>query len=560
MHRTNPAWSAAAVLMLVWAVAVPAAGVLISDVGAIPNPFSPNADGVFDSTAIYYSLSEPAKVTLAVADSLGAGLCTLWSNLAEDEGAHSHWWDGWLTDSLAVDVLASDGEYRFLIKAVPEPGSSYEEEEAGFTFFVDTEAPLLHSVEVAPSQFSPDGDGVGDSLMIRFEAGISEPSDQVLVTVLGEDDELVRQVYSATGVASAVLFWDGADGEGAVASDGLFFIRVETRDAAGNQAESGALVDLDTAPPALGVDYSDTTTMECRVDSSVAMLTGWAYDRAGVVSVELSVDQEEWTEVALGRPDTVTWADSMECASCIPGELDETVQVFVRAHDGTPTADGQGHVNGPSASVPFLTFDVVFDVAPPKHESSTVSGGDSTFEPGETITITTMWDDSGYTVTADFSQVDGVSDSLDAPAITGARYSVAYEIPTADLLVLPVEDAPVFITATDCFGRRVTVEAVTVTVLPSSDDPAGVLGLDVNSFEPLTGGKVVITLGSYGGPATVSIYNMAGTLVRTLESDGGSDISWGGNNDAGDSVASGVYFLRIQMDDSESIRKVAVIR
>jgi hypothetical protein len=435
MHRTNPARPVAAVLMLVWAVAVPAAGGLISDVGAIPNPFSPNADGVLDSTAIYYSLSEPATVTLAVADSLGAGYLALWSNLAEDEGAHKHWWDGWFIDSLATEVLVPDGEYRFLIKAVPESGSSYEEEEAEFPFVVDTEAPPLHDVEVVPSRFSPDGDGVGDSLMIRFEAGISEPSDQVSVTILDGDDEPVRQIYSSTGIASAVIFWDGADEEGAVASDGLFFVRVETRDAAGNQVESGALVDLDTLPPELGVDDLDSTTMEFRVDSSVAELTGWAHDRAGVVLVELSVDQEEWTEVALGRPDTVNWAGSVACESCAIDSLDETMQVFMRAHDGMPTADGQGHVHGSSSSVPVYTFDVIFDVAPPEHESSTVSGGDDTFEPGETITITTTWDDGGYTVTADFSQVDGVSDSLDVSPISGVRYSVAYDIPAEDLLV-----------------------------------------------------------------------------------------------------------------------------
>ncbi len=533
MHRTNPARPAAAVLMLVWAVAVPAAGGLISDVGAIPNPFSPNADGVFDSTAIYYSLSEPAKVTLAVADSLGAGYLTLWSNLAEDEGAHSHWWDGWFIDSLATEVLVPDGEYRFLIKAVPESGSSYEEEEAEFPFVVDTEAPPLHDVEVVPSRFSPDGDGVGDSLMIRFEAGISEPSDQVSVTILDGDDEPVRQIYSSTGIASAVLFWDGADEAGAVASDGLFFVRVETRDAAGNQVESGALVDLDTLPPELGVDDLDSTTMEFRVDSSVAELTGWAHDRAGVVLVELSVDQEEWTEVALGRPDTVTWAGSVACESCAIDSLDETMQVFMRAHDGMPTADGQGHVHGSSSSVPVYTFDVIFDVAPPEHESSTVSGGDGTFEPGETITITTMWDDGGYTVTADFSQVDGVSDSLDAPQISGGRYTVAYEIPAAESLDLPVIDAQVIITATDCFLRETVVEAVTVTVLPGTSEDSQSLAVDVNYFEPLSGGKVEITLGSHEGTATVSVYNMAGTLVRTLEREGESSIKWHGDNDAG---------------------------
>jgi len=551
MHRTNPAWPAAAVLVLVWALAVPAAGGLISDVGAIPNPFSPNADGVFDSTAVYYSVSEQVTVVVSVADSNGVGFLTLWLG-SEDEGTHSHWWDGWFEDS-----FVSDGEYQFLIKAMSQSGSY---DEAAFSFVVDTEAPPLYDVEVAPSRFSPDGDGVGDSLMIRFEAGISEPSDQVLITVLDEDDELVRLVYSATGVASAVLFWNGADEAGAVASDGLFFVKVETRDAAGNGEWSGALVDLDTSPPVLGVDYSDTTTMEVRVDSSVAELTGWAYDRAGVVSVELSVDQEEWTEVAVGRPDTVTWAGSVACTSCASDSLDEVLEVFVRGYDGTPTADGRGHVNGPETSVPILSFNVIFDVAPPEHVSSTVSGGDGHFESGETITITTMWDDTGYDVTADFSQVDSEFDpaDVDVSETTGGRYTITYETSETNSFV-PVVDAPVIITATDYFGRSVADTAVTVTVLPAtSDDPTGVVAVNANSFEPLAGESVDITLGSHEGTATVRVYNMAGTHVRTLK--GSSPISWYGDNDAGDSVASGVYFLRIQVGESESVKKVAVIR
>ncbi|MCK4410628.1 MAG: T9SS type A sorting domain-containing protein, partial [Candidatus Eisenbacteria sp.] len=523
--------------MLVWALAVPASGGVISNVGVIPSPFSPNADGVFDSTAVYYSLSEQAAIVLSVADSTGAWLWTLWSGW-ENEGTHSHWWDG-LFDGSPV----TDGEYRFLIEAIPEY-SPYEE--TAFPFVVDTEPPPLHDVDVAPSRFSPDGDGVGDSLMISFLAGISEPSDQVLVTVLDEDDEPVRQVYSATGVASAVLFWDGADEASAVASDGLFFVKVETRDAAGNQAESGALVDLDTAPPVLDVDYPDTTTMELRVQSSVADLTGWAHDRAGVISVELSLDQEEWTEVAIGRPDTVRWAGSVACASCIPDTLDEILQVFVRAHDGTPTADGEGHVNGPSASIPVLSFDVIFDVAPPEHQSSTVSGGVDAFAPSETITITSRWDDTDYNITADFGQVDSEFDPADVSVseITGGRYTITYEISETNSFV-PVVDAPVIITATDYFLRSVADTTVTVTVLSSSSGGPTVVAVSVNSFEPLAGGEVVVTLGSYEGPATVCIYNMAGTLVRTLESQH-DEISWHGDNDAGDSVASGVYFLRIQ--------------
>lgn len=551
MSRTNPAWPVAAALALVWALAFPAAGDVITDVGVIPSPFSPNADGVFDSTAVYYTLTEQAAIVVSVGDSLSSILTMLWSGW-EDAGTHNHWWDGYLGDT-----LAADGKYHFLLRAIPEISPM---EETSFPFVVDTMAPELMSVEVAPSRFSPDGDGVGDSLMISFEAGI-EPSDQVLITVLDAADDPVRQVYSGTGVSSAVLFWDGSDSGGAATDDGLFFVNVETRDAAGNSAESGALVDLDTTPPLLGVNYADSTDTSVRVGAPDAIVTGWAYDRAGVVLVEMSLDQEEWVEVSMGRPDSVSWMAGVSCTSCIPDTLDETLEVFIRAHDGTPTADGEGHVNGPSTAIPVLSFDVIFDVAPPQHVSSTVSGGDDTFEAGETVTITTMWDDTGYDITADFSEVDSEFDPADVGVAetTGGRYSVTYEISESNTFV-PVTGARVLITATDAFARSAADSSVAISVVPPSPGEPEAFGVSVNSFRPMLGESVVISLGPYEGSATVDIYNMAGTLVRTLETRDDPSISWGGENDGGSSVASGAYFLRIQTDGSETIRKVAVIR
>ena len=554
MSRTNPAWPVAVAIALVWALAFPVAGDVITDVGVIPSPFSPNADGVFDSTAVYYSLTERAAIMVSIGDSLGFGFWPLWSGW-EEEGTHSHWWDGWYGSE--GDTLAADGTYHFLVRAIPEFSP---EEETSFPFVVDTMAPQLFDVEVAPSRFSPDGDGVGDSLMISFEAGI-EPSDQVLITVLDAADDPVRQVYSGTGVASAVLFWDGTNSGGVVADDGLFFVNVETRDAAGNSAESGALVDLDTAPPLLGVDYPDSTETSVRVGAPDAIVTGWAYDRAGVVRVEMSLDQEEWVEVVMGRPDSVSWTAGVSCTSCIPDTLDETLEFFVRAHDGTPTADGEGHVNGPSSAVPVLSFDVIFDVAPPEHVSSTVSGGGDTFEAGETVTITSMWDDTGYDVTADFSEVDSEFDPADVGVAetTGGRYSITYAISEANTFV-PVTGARVLITATDAFERSAADSSVAVSVVPASSGEPAAFGVSVNSFRPALGERVVISLGSYEGSATVEIYNMAGTLVRTLKTQDDPSVSWYGGNDGGSSVASGAYFLRIQTGGSETIRKVAVIR
>lgn len=549
MSRAVPTRPVAA-LALVVALSLPAAGSIIYDVGVIPSPFSPNADGVFDSTAVYYSLSEQAAVVVSVADSSGSGLWTLWSGW-EDPGAHSHWWSGWFGDS-----LGADGVYQFLIKAIPEE-APYEE--ATFPFVVDTAAPPLFDFGVAPSRFSPDGDGVGDSLLVSFAAGVTAPTDQVIVSVLDSSDQPVRLVFSATGVGTAAVFWDGRDDAGSVVADGLYLVSVGTRDAAGNSAGSEALADVDTSPPALGVVYESPEDTEFRVNGPVADVGGWAYDRAGVVAVELSLDEDNWTPAGVGRADTVTWTASVECTACVADSLDERLEVFVRAHDGTPTADGQGHVNGPEASIPVLSFDVVFDVAPPAHVSTSVSGGDDTFESGETITLTSMWDDSGYDIAADFSAVDSEFDpgSVSVSEGTGGRYTITYELSQANSLV-PVTDAPVVVTATDRFARSVSDTSVTVSVVRSGGTSSG-LAVDVNSFRPLNGESAVIAPGS-SGAATIEIYNMTGTLVRTLESDDGSPVSWYGDNDDGVYVAAGVYFLMIRTDDGDAVRKVAVIK
>jgi hypothetical protein len=84
--------------------------------------------------------------------------------------------------------------------------------------------------------------------------------------------------------------------------------------------------------------------------------------------------------------------------------------------------------------------------------------------------------------------------------------------------------------------------------------------VDVNSFEPLAAGRAKITFGSYEGTGRVGIYNMAGTLVRTLESQGGGPVYWYGDNDSDEPVASGVYLLWIRAGGAEAVRKVAVVR
>jgi len=66
------------------------------------------------------------------------------------------------------------------------------------------------------------------------------------------------------------------------------------------------------------------------------------------------------------------------------------------------------------------------------------------------------------------------------------------------------------------------------------------------------------------GPVTLKVYNVAGQLVRTLVEgvrDAASySIAWDGRNDAGSTVASGIYFYKMETKDFSQTRKMVLLR
>jgi hypothetical protein len=83
-----------------------------------------------------------------------------------------------------------------------------------------------------------------------------------------------------------------------------------------------------------------------------------------------------------------------------------------------------------------------------------------------------------------------------------------------------------------------------------------------NPFNPVT----TITFSvREAGPVTISVYDVAGRLVRTLldaELSAGHEgaISWDGTSDAGERCASGVYFYRIAAPSFTSSRKMVMLK
>jgi len=87
-----------------------------------------------------------------------------------------------------------------------------------------------------------------------------------------------------------------------------------------------------------------------------------------------------------------------------------------------------------------------------------------------------------------------------------------------------------------------------------------------NPFNPETWIPYVL---ADSGEMTIRVFDTRGTLVRTLiqavrpagyYTDRGSAVYWNGSNDAGETVASGVYIVELCQGSSRSVRRVAIGR
>lgn len=83
-----------------------------------------------------------------------------------------------------------------------------------------------------------------------------------------------------------------------------------------------------------------------------------------------------------------------------------------------------------------------------------------------------------------------------------------------------------------------------------------------NPFNPMT--VIQYELPAAGDLVRLEIYNIGGQRIRTLvhevQSAGYQEVVWDGRNDAGDQVASGVYFYRLQAGDFLETKKMMLVK
>ena len=214
-------------LMLILLAATGAAFVVTEDLKLEPDPvarpridatFSPVCDCKQQTARIAFRLRRPDVLTLTIADENGRVVRTLLQEAAFRPGNHQFGWDG--RDQSGK--LVPQGRYRARVElqrlgrliAFPKP------------IRVDTTPPRVRVVSVSRRVVSPDRDGRGDAIRIRYR--LSEPSQAVL-RVNG------RRVWKTALRAEGVIPWRPPR-----MRPGLERLQLVAVDAAGNRAAGRA--------------------------------------------------------------------------------------------------------------------------------------------------------------------------------------------------------------------------------------------------------------------------------------------------------------------------------
>lgn len=206
--------------------------------------FSPNADGVRDRQQFSLRVDRAQDVRLysiQITDASGSVIRRFEGRSAVQTAIS---WDGTDPDLRRVP----DGIYRagFNVEFL----NGIELSAGTAEFVVDTTPPSI-TVTTPFRLFSPDGDGVKDSVRI---VQTSSAEEQWTGSIIG-DGRVVRELVWAGRVGS--VNWDGRDPAGNIVPDGQYLYRVEATDRAGNRtvSELDGLT-VDTREPRLFITTS----------------------------------------------------------------------------------------------------------------------------------------------------------------------------------------------------------------------------------------------------------------------------------------------------------------
>jgi len=255
--------------------------------------FSPNGDGVRDEVSILQDASREVSWSGLIQNESGNTVRTFtWTNdttrVAADILPPSFDWDG--TD--AGGTLVDDGRYSYSLTGTDRAGNSTVS--TAVNIRVSTRA---GDVRLTPSssQFSPNGDGVKDSLEVATFVTETDGLQSYSVELTSVSDPETVLWSDTGGQPPAELELTGLDSRGRRLADGRYELLFRVSYENGNSVVSEpAEVTIDTVPPS-GRINAQTGPEESEIDAPFAF--GGTEKQWVDVHVDLS-EELDWTAIA----------------------------------------------------------------------------------------------------------------------------------------------------------------------------------------------------------------------------------------------------------------------
>jgi hypothetical protein len=202
-------------------VSPPAPRPPVSGLTVSPDVVTPDGDGYADSATVTYTLAESSHVTVTLEDEYGLPAATFYVDSHQAAGKRTLHWP---LESLEP---VFDGRYRVAVTVRTDKGRRGR---------VATGLAIMRAIGWAradPGSFSPDGDGIGDTIAFSFTAS---KGVQVAVEVRQAARPLALVFSGWVDAGSHALVWDGHVGDGVVAP-GDYELWVTASDEVGTVSE-----------------------------------------------------------------------------------------------------------------------------------------------------------------------------------------------------------------------------------------------------------------------------------------------------------------------------------
>ncbi|MBB6481337.1 gliding motility-associated C-terminal domain-containing protein [Spirochaeta isovalerica] len=201
--------------------------------------FSPNGDGNRDFLDIYQSGSGEDLWTGTLFNSQGEEIRIYnWTGLP-----YAFQWDG----SDSQGNLIETGEYSYKLTSTDKAGNSSLFEETGLYmenrfFVISCDSNLSH--------FSPNGDGIKDTVSIKLGADNATDIASAQMNIINERGVVVRHFNLDSGSYEGLIIFDGKNDTGRLLPEGYYYAVYSVEYNNGNtpSVTSGAL-ELDITPP-----------------------------------------------------------------------------------------------------------------------------------------------------------------------------------------------------------------------------------------------------------------------------------------------------------------------